>query len=109
MRRKNLNCPDTCKLGSCGVDLDKNYPYFFGGAGASYNPCSDMYLGLSPLSEPESRNVESVLRANRASTKMYIGLRGMGPSILYPWGIHIRPTADKDDLVNKIGLSYFII
>ena len=60
-RRKNLN---NSTLGSTdavcntehetGVDLNRNYPFLWGmTSGSSNNPCSVIYRGVSPGSEPE--------------------------------------------------------
>lgn len=47
--------------GCAGVDNNRNYEVYFGGAGSSGNPCSDTYRGPSAMSEPENRNVRWVL------------------------------------------------
>jgi hypothetical protein len=47
--------------GCSGVDNNRNYEVYFGGAGSSAAPCSDTYRGPSAFSEPENRNVRWVL------------------------------------------------
>jgi PKD repeat protein len=63
-RRKNcrpLNPTDAatpCAMrGSSGVDLNRNYGYWWGGPGSSATPTSQSYRGTGPFSEPESEAV----------------------------------------------------
>jgi hypothetical protein len=51
MWRKNRrdNPGTTCE----GVDINRNYPYQWGGVGSSSDPCSDTYRGTAAGSEPE--------------------------------------------------------
>jgi PKD repeat protein len=63
-RRKNcrpLNATDAatpCAMrGSSGVDLNRNYGYWWGGPGSSATATSQSYRGTGPFSEPESEAV----------------------------------------------------
>lgn len=48
--------------GGCfGVDNNRNYEVYFGGAGSSGAPCNDTYRGAFAFSEAENRNVRWVL------------------------------------------------
>lgn len=48
--------------GGCfGVDNNRNYEVYFGGAGSSGAPCNDTYRGGFAFSEAENRNVRWVL------------------------------------------------
>ncbi len=49
-RRPSASCP--------GVDPNRNYSIYWGGAGASGDPCSQDYRGTAAFSESESRNVQ---------------------------------------------------
>ena len=69
-RRKNCRLPDDSAAGNCttsvglaenGVDPNRNYGGFWGGPGADTNPLTQTYRGPQPFSEPESRNVKSVV------------------------------------------------
>ncbi|MDC7998173.1 M14 family zinc carboxypeptidase [Gilvibacter sediminis] len=62
LQRKNLNPSSGSSTVSSsntsrGVDLNRNFDYFWGtaGSGSSGTPSSDSYRGTSPWSEPESR------------------------------------------------------
>lgn len=58
--RKN-RAPNAAAPACPGVDLNRNYEVYFGGAGSSSDPCSDAYRGASALSEAETRNVRWLL------------------------------------------------
>ena len=53
MWRKNRHAP----VGGCyGVDLNRNYPYQWGGSGSSPDPCDETYRGATrPAPSPRSR------------------------------------------------------
>ena len=74
MKRKNCsisaNTPAQYRTGSCddnpagrlrGTDLNRNYPGFWGGPGASANWRSDTYRGDGPGSEPETDNIRRLV------------------------------------------------
>lgn len=82
MKRKNcsisVNTPARYTTGSCdnnpagrlrGTDLNRNYPGFWGGGGASTNWSGDTYRGDAPGSEPESDAVRQLI-SERAVTVM---------------------------------------
>lgn len=63
MWRKNLRAPDG---GGCaGVDCNRNFPQFWGEAGSSPAPCSEVFRGPEPLSEPEAANIAEIAERNR--------------------------------------------
>jgi hypothetical protein len=57
--RKNRNPADS--MACPGIDNNRNYEVYFGGAGSSASTCSDSYRGSSAFSERENRNVRHVL------------------------------------------------
>ena len=82
MKRKNCSISEQVEgawaTGPCannpegrlrGTDLNRNYPGFWGGGGASTNPDSDTYRGDGPGSEPESDAVRRFI-SERAVTMM---------------------------------------
>ncbi len=106
-QRKNRN-PLYCSTSSTtvGVDLNRNYPFDYGGLGTSTNPCSDTYRGPSALSEAESVALTSfeasIFPDQRAETSssppdqttpvsldasgVYIDLHSNGRGTWFPWG-----------------------
>jgi hypothetical protein len=74
MKRKNCSVstatPPQYTTGTCadnpagrlrGTDLNRNYPGFWGGPGASANWSSDTYRGDSPASEPETQALRALI------------------------------------------------
>lgn len=62
--------PERCT----GVDLNRNYDINFGGTGSSKNPCSFLYQGPYPFSEPEVRAASELIANNRHRIKMTLSL-----------------------------------
>jgi hypothetical protein len=58
--RKNRR-PNAGSPGCPGVDDNRNYEVYFGGAGSSAAPCSDGYHGPASFSEADTRNVRWLL------------------------------------------------
>lgn len=57
--RKNRR--PTSSPGCPGIDNNRNYEIYFGGAGSSDAPCSDSYRGDSAFSEQENKNIRYIL------------------------------------------------
>ena len=99
-RRPPANSGTTCR----GVDLNRNldlawdFERYYDDAGdiavsASNDPCDfQVYVGPSALSEPESRNVASILRERRA--ELYIDVHSFSRKILFPWGMDDNQSRD---------------
>ena len=68
-----------------GTDLNRNYPFHWGGEGSSRDPCDETFAGPSALSEPESTSVTKLILANKSRMKAYITLHSYGQYFLYPW------------------------
>ena len=103
MWRKNRRPPEAGS--DCmGVDLNRNldvawdFERYYNDAGdvavsASNDPCDfQVYVGPSALSEPESRNVASILRERRV--EFYIDVHSFSRKILYPWGMDSNQSRD---------------
>lgn len=56
MQRKNRN-PNACPTGfaTSGVDLNRNFGYFYNTGGTSSTQCNDTYRGTGAFSEPETK------------------------------------------------------
>ncbi|XP_030244080.1 carboxypeptidase B [Drosophila navojoa] len=72
--------------GCYGVNLDRNFDYAWGEAGASSNPCKNLYRGAKSFSEPETRAMRSFLLGMRDYLGAYVSFGGYGQTITYPWG-----------------------
>ncbi len=83
MWRKNMrNNGD----GTNGVDLNRNYGYFFGydDIGSSPTTSSETYRGRSGFSEPETRAVKWLTEHHHF--KIALNYHTFGNDIIYPWG-----------------------
>jgi murein tripeptide amidase MpaA len=85
-----------------GVDLNRNLDMLWGvtQGQTSCSPCSDVYCGPSAFSEPETRNVKSLLDTRRIDC--FADVHSYSELILYPWG-H-APTQTVDSTKRFTGL-----
>jgi Zinc carboxypeptidase len=68
-----------------GVDLNRNWAYAWGGDGSSSDPCSDIYHGRDPFSEPEIVAIRDVAIGLADRLRAYWDLHSYGQLILSPW------------------------
>ncbi len=73
----------------------------FAEAGTSDYPCSEIYTGEQPFSEPETLAVSNWLLANNDDLLVYMTLHSYGQFILTPWGYGSELPDDYDDLVSQ--------
>lgn len=93
-RTSNQNC--------VGVDLNRNFEYKWGGKGVSKSPCSEIYGGSGPFSEPETKAIRDFLIGNRARFNGSVSFHSYGQYILYPWGYDNVVPPDHQEL-KRIG------
>ncbi|CAJ0944463.1 unnamed protein product, partial [Mesorhabditis belari] len=80
-----------------GVDLNRNFDWFFGQVGSSTDPCSEIYQGGFAFSEPETRAVRDFLAQHRITT--FITLHSYSQILMYPFGHQVRTYSnDLNDL-----------
>ncbi len=82
---------------SCvGVDLNRNadflWPFAIGQT--STQPCSETYHGTAAFSEPEERNIRSMLDAHPA-IRCVVDVHSYSELVLYPWGDDTIQTSDS--------------
>ncbi|MCW5766621.1 MAG: hypothetical protein KIT68_11675 [Phycisphaeraceae bacterium] len=68
-----------------GVDLNRNWGFQWGGAGASTNQSNETYRGTGPFSEPETQAMRDFITA-RPEILAHIDFHTYGRLILSPWG-----------------------
>lgn len=85
---------------SYGVDLNRNYPVFWGGSGSSSNTNSDTYRGTAPFSEPETAALKNFFD-KITNIKIVLNMHTFSELVLYPWG------GTFDDLTNAQDLAIF--
>ncbi|CAH2051565.1 unnamed protein product, partial [Iphiclides podalirius] len=69
-----------------GVDANRNFNVSHNTIGVSADPCSDVYPGPVPFSEPESRYVDAVLREFSGRIQIYMDIHSHGNYVLYGYG-----------------------
>jgi hypothetical protein len=77
---------------STGVDLNRNFEFHWGGAGASSSPRSETYRGPSAGSEPESQAVMKYVREHKPG--VFIDWHSYSQLNMFPWGDTKTPTKD---------------
>ncbi|CAH1248294.1 CPA2 [Branchiostoma lanceolatum] len=86
--RKNRSAqPGPC----VGVDLNRNWDDHFAETGASPDPCSIIYHGMAPFSEPETRGISDFV-LNHPEIKVYLAMHSYSQLWISPWGYdYARP------------------
>ncbi|UJB47114.1 peptidase M14 [Streptomyces sp. A1-5] len=105
-KRKNCEAGDSpleYRTGPClanpagrmrGVDLNRNYAGFWGGAGSSPVWDDDHYRGSAPFSEPETRNVRSLVSTRQVTD--LVSLHTYGDLVVRPPGSNdTQPPLDE--------------
>ena len=84
-----------------GVDPNRNYGGFWGGAGAGFDIEDDTYRGAGPFSEPEVQNVRELVSAHQVATLItnhtFAGL------VLRPPGVAAAREAPDEALLKSLG------
>lgn len=77
-----------------GVDLNRNYGYFWGfdNTGSSSNESSETYRGPSAFSEPETQAVRELCNAN--NFQIALNYHTFGNLLIHPWGYSDQPTVE---------------
>jgi len=65
-KTRTPNAGSTC----IGTDPNRNWDFQWGGAGVSRDPCSDMYLGNAPFSQPSVLNIAKYLQPLQAAGRL---------------------------------------
>lgn len=70
--------------GTVGVDLNRNYPFQWGGGGSSGNGASETFRGVSPSSEPETTAMIQFIESRDFKTALSV--HTFSDLWLSPWG-----------------------
>ena len=119
--RKNHNtnhCPDTWP----GIDLNRNFDFKWGEAGASTTECSFTYRGPTVASEPETQAIQTYMAnlfpdargtddddaASADTSGVYLDIHSHSRLILWPWG-HVDEAAPNGTALQTLGrkLAFF--
>lgn len=90
--------------GTFGVDLNRNYGYLWGTGGSSKNTSSDVYMGETPFSEPETQVIKNFVES-QPNTKILLSFHTFSELILYPWGHTFDPILDQKDRDTYIKMA----
>ncbi len=82
--------------GTFGVDLNRNYSFGWGTGGSSKDTRSDVYMGPSPFSEPETIALKSLVESLPNLT-ILLSFHTFSELILYPWGGKYDPIENPQD------------
>src|SRR5262249_48791961 len=100
-RKNRRPTPNTNEI---GTDLNRNYDWLWD-VGAQFpdgvfipfigsqDPSSELYHGLSPFSEPETRNVKFLLDAN-PQIRFFVDVHCFSGYLMYPWADDDAQVAD---------------
>lgn len=86
--------------GNYGVDLNRNYGYGWGTGGSSTNPSSDVYMGPSAFSEPETKAIRDFFIAH-SNVTIALSFHTFSELILYPWGGKEEGVGGTDEVLFK--------
>jgi carboxypeptidase T len=107
-----------------GADLNRNYPFQWGGPGSSGSPCSETYRGPSPSSEPETQAITDYVRsifpdqrdeslgpnqpAPANATGIFFDIHSYSELVLWPWG-YTEATSPNHAAFRTLGrkLAFF--
>lgn len=90
--RNQANGPSTV-----GVDLNRNYGFQWGTGGSSTSPSSDVYMGPTPFSEPETQAIKSFVD-RQSNITVLLSFHTYSELILYPWGHTYSSIPNAQDL-----------
>lgn len=85
---------------SYGVDLNRNYSFGWGTGGSSDNPSSDVYMGLAPFSEPETKAIRDFMLSH-PNISIALSFHSYSELILYPWGGRNEGIGGQDEAIFK--------
>ncbi|XP_037552753.1 carboxypeptidase B2 [Nematolebias whitei] len=94
-KNRSLNRSANC----IGVDLNRNFDSNWCTTGASDDPCSEIYCGSFPESEPESKAVADFLRRHKDSIHLYISIHSYSQMLLFPYSYTTEEAENHSDLL----------
>ncbi|XGW07644.1 hypothetical protein V3C99_010642 [Haemonchus contortus] len=81
-RSRNVTVNKWC----VGADANRNWGHRWGEAGANRSPCSNIYAGSRPFSEPEIVGLRDLVTWQIPNLVIYASLHSYGQLLLSPWG-----------------------
>ncbi|VDL77201.1 unnamed protein product [Nippostrongylus brasiliensis] len=84
--RKTRSRNATVNKWCVGADANRNWGHRWGEAGANRSPCSNIYAGSRPFSEPEIVGLRDLVTWQIPNLVIYASLHSYGQLLLSPWG-----------------------
>jgi carboxypeptidase A2 len=81
-KNRSPNSGSTC----VGTDLNRNFDFHWGTSGISHEPCSQIYCGSGPASEPEVESVQREMVRLGSNVLASLTLHAYGRMMLFPYG-----------------------
>jgi len=88
-----------------GADPNRNWAYQWMNGGASQNPCSNIYAGPEPFSEPSVRVMKEFIEGITDNMVAYLDFHSFSQMLLLPFGHTTDPLANYDEMV---GICFLI-
>ncbi|KAL1518141.1 hypothetical protein ABEB36_001811 [Hypothenemus hampei] len=85
-----------------GADPNRNWGYQWMNGGASQNPCSDIYAGPEPFSEPSVRVMKEFIETIAEDMVAYLDFHSFSQMLLLPFG-HTIDHLNNYDEMKEIG------
>ena len=86
-----------------GVDLNRNYPWGWGGQGTSSDPTDITYCGPSPLSEPELQSIDGLMATHNFVAG--ISYHTYSELVLWPYGYNSGIYAPDQTALADLGTA----
>ncbi|CAI5441442.1 unnamed protein product [Caenorhabditis angaria] len=95
--RKTRSKNETVNRYCHGADANRNWGYRWGEVGANRTPCSNIYMGSHPYSEPEILGLKDYFTWQITNPMIYFSLHSYGQLFLSPWGYTNQRTDNHFD------------
>ena len=85
------------------MDLNRNWGYHWGETGVSSSPCSDIYLGPAPFSEPETANIKNYLEGLPQIPALGHSIHSYSQLWLWPYGYNHNAFPDNWQEIKQLA------
>ena len=93
----NTETPGRCT----GVDPNRNFDANWSGPGASSNPCSDTYYGVSAFSEKETQAMADFLGGLNPTPKVYADIHAYSQYWMFPYAYKKEQCSNHNQLLEN--------
>nr|CAD2176100.1 unnamed protein product [Meloidogyne enterolobii] len=87
-----------------GVDLNRNFDWFFGQVGSSSDPCSEIFAGNFAFSEPETQSVRDFISQQQGRIKTFMTFHSYSQILMYPFGHSLRTYPQDVQELSNVAL-----